>query len=114
MRVDAVAPANLVGPGELTSPNALSPTPTGQLAGAHQAEGAATPDFSQVLEKALGRVNDLLGEADRQAELVATGQAENLHDALIAMAEADLALQVTMRVTQKAISAYQEISRMQI
>ena len=49
-----------------------------------------------------------------QAELVATGDAENLHDAVIAMAEADIALQVAMRVTQKAIAAYQEISRMQI
>jgi flagellar hook-basal body complex protein FliE len=53
-------------------------------------------------------------DADRQAQLVATGDAENLHEAMVAMAEADLALQITLRVTQKAIAAYQEISRMQI
>lgn len=69
--------------------------------------------FSQVLAGALERVNDTLQTADLQARRVATGEADNLHDPLIAMAEADLALQITMRVTQKAIAAYQEISRMQ-
>jgi len=114
MRIESLPAANLVGPGELTSANTLSPNLPGRLPGGDQADSVSAPEFSQVFEKALGQVNDLLAEADHQAELVATGQADNLHDALLAMAEADLALQVTMRVTQKAISAYQEVSRMQI
>lgn len=71
-------------------------------------------EFGQVMGRELSRVNEQLVEADRQAQGVATGQAKDLHEAMLAMAQADLALQVTMRVTQKAIAAYQEISRMQI
>lgn len=125
MRINAFQPAQLVTPTEL--PSAASRLPASKLEGgstsALQPGGAAgtrsvadggPPEFSQVLGKELERVNDLLGDADVQAKRVATGDAENLHESMLAMAEADLALQVTMRVTQKAIAAYQEISRMQI
>lgn len=118
MRVNAVPLNPLPGPAELPGARALTardmaavgapPTPSAPTA---QTSG---PSFSQTLGQALGKVNEQLHEADRQAQRVATGEAENLHDSLVAMAEADLALQVTMRVTQKAISAYQEISRMQM
>ena len=114
MSIAAVSPANLVGPGELTGARALSPTLAPPAVAGAEAAAGETPQFSEVLGKAIGQVNDLLTAADRQAQLVATGDAQNLHEAMIAMSEADLALQITMRVTQKAIAAYQEISRMQI
>jgi flagellar hook-basal body complex protein FliE len=112
MRIESFQPARLIERGELGQ---------AQQAGAVAATtgGAATPvaetgGFGKVLGQELGRVNELLGQADVQAQRVATGDAQNLHESMLAMAEADLALQVTMRVTQKAIAAYQEISRMQI
>lgn len=93
-------------PGTRPAAPATSPA-AGKMAG-------ETPEFSKVLGQELGRVNELLAQADQQAQKVATGDADNLQEAMVAMAEADLALQVTMRVTQKAIAAYQEISRLQI
>ena len=114
MRIESLSPARLVGPGELTASSALVPGDVAAASGPELAPKPGKGSFPQVLGQALGQVNDLLQTADRQAQRVATGQAENLHDSLIAVAEADLALQVTMRVTQKAIAAYQEISRMQI
>jgi flagellar hook-basal body complex protein FliE len=70
--------------------------------------------FGKLLHGALQDVNTLQVEANRQAELLATGDAQNPHDAVIAMEKADLALQLTIRVTEKALSAYQQVSQMQI
>ena len=53
-------------------------------------------------------------EADRQAELLATGRAENPHDAVLALEKADLALQLTIKITEKAIGAYRQLSQMQV
>lgn len=119
MRVNAVPLNPLPGPAELPGARALTARDVAAVGGAPATPAPATgatsgPSFSETLGQALGKVNEQLHEADRQAQRVATGEAENLHDSLVAMAEADLALQVTMRVTQKAISAYQEISRMQM
>jgi len=116
MRIESFQPARLVSPGELGTGapiGAAAPTPSSPPAPAPAAPEQA-PAFGQVLSQELGRVNELLNQADVEAQRVATGDAQDLHESVLAMAEADLALQVTMRVTQKAIAAYQEISRMQI
>ena len=119
MRIESFQPARLIEQGEFSNrtgatgafnPGAVTPgTPT-----ATGGAGEPVAPFGQVLGRELQRVNDALATADQHAQQVATGQAKDLHEAMLAMAEADLALQVTMRVTQKAIAAYQEISRMQI
>lgn len=125
MRISSFEPINLLTPQEFTRAESVAkPAATTAGIGAAGLPGAvpqpvASPteqsaEFSEVLGKELNRVNAVMAEADRQSQLVATGQAEDLQQAVTAMAEADLALQVTMHVTQKAIAAYQEISRMQI
>lgn len=116
MRIESFQPARLIEQGEFSNTTAatraFNPGPVAPAAAGAAAEPAAP--FGQVLGRELQRVNDALATADQHAQQVATGQAKDLHEAMLAMAEADLALQVTMRVTQKAIAAYQEISRMQI
>lgn len=115
MRIEGFTPARLAGPQELSDSRVLAPREVPSLTPAATASaGPTSGSFAQVLDKTLGQVNDALQSADREAQRVATGEADNLHGALIAMAEADTALQITMRVTQKAIAAYQEISRMQV
>lgn len=111
MRIDSFQPANLRLPDELRAP-AQTPAPPSSTDATSAAE--APQSFGSVLGKEVQRVNDVLAEGDRQAQRVATGDSQNLHEAMVAMAEADLALQVTLRVTQKAIAAYQEVSRMQL
>lgn len=115
MRIEPSPVARLVSPSEVSfGPEVQGPAEVSRGAvGATAAPRGSQPSFSEVLATALQRVNESLQAADLQARRVATGDADNLHDPLIAMAEADLALQITMRVTQKAIAAYQEISRMQ-
>jgi flagellar hook-basal body complex protein FliE len=78
------------------------------------ATARAGGSFADALSRALGQVNALHLEADRQAELLATGRAENPHDAVLALEKADLALQLTIKVTEKAIGAYRQLSQMQV
>jgi flagellar hook-basal body complex protein FliE len=70
--------------------------------------------FGDVLGGALNNINQIQTEANRQAELLATGQTESPHDAMIAMEKAHLALQLTANVVEKAVGAYKQISQMQI
>ncbi len=83
----------------------------GEVGGAAAADGAS---FSDLLGDALGRVNAAQQQADVAMERVATGDAEDLHEAMLAIERADIALRLTAQVTQKAIEAYKEVSRMQV
>jgi flagellar hook-basal body complex protein FliE len=70
--------------------------------------------FADLLGEALHTVNSIQQDADLAAERVATGDAEHLHEAIIAMEKADLALRITVQVTQRAIEAYKEVAHMQL
>jgi len=70
--------------------------------------------FDGPLGDAIDQVNQLQLEADRQAENLALGRADNIHEAVIALEKANLALQFTIQVTKKALEAYNDILHMQI
>ena len=72
------------------------------------------PSFEEYLKNSLGEVNDLQVEAERQTTLLATGQAENVHDVTIAAAKAKISLDLTMAVRNKVVEAYKEVMRMQV
>lgn len=76
-----------------------------------KAEGGGFGDW---LTQMLHEVNDLQIAADQEANLLATGQTENLHEAVLAVERASLALELTVQVTKKAVEAYQEINRVQV
>ncbi len=88
-------------------------TPAAIAAGPPQAEGRGG-SFADLLGEALHTVNSIQQDADLAAERVATGDAEHLHEAIIAMEKADLALRITVQVTQRAIEAYKEVAHMQL
>ncbi len=70
--------------------------------------------FAKALKETVEEVNALQVQADVEAQRLATGQAENIHDAVLAMEKAALALELTIQVTKKAVEAYQEIHRIQV
>ena len=112
--LESAMPAS--GSASLGSAGIKPPEPLAPGGGAGRAEGAQTgsDSFGKLLQGALQDVNELQVQANHQAELLATGEAQNPHDAVIAMEKADLALQLTIRVTEKALSAYQQVSQMQL
>jgi flagellar hook-basal body complex protein FliE len=85
-------------------------TPLAEQKGAYD----AAVSFSQALREALGEVNRLQVEADQAARKLVTGEIKDLSEVTVAAEKANLALQLTIQVRNKAIEAYQEIMRMQV
>ena len=77
------------------------------------ADPSAVSTFDTVMDE-LGRVNDKLVQASGELQKVATGDAENLHGAMIAMEEARLEFQLLLQVRNRFMEAYQDLMRMQV
>jgi flagellar hook-basal body complex protein FliE len=74
-------------------------------------------DFGAVFKAAQNMINDAndLETAAKSEEIkFALGYSENTHDLAAAMTKANLALQFTVAVRDKAMDAYKEIMNMQI
>ena len=70
--------------------------------------------FAQVLEKAIGEVNTEQLQAYDSMQGIATGKVENLQKAVQQIEEAELSLKLALETKNKAISAYKQITQMQI
>jgi flagellar hook-basal body complex protein FliE len=71
-------------------------------------------NFGGLMQDALQQLNQLQHEADSAAVQVASGQSADLHNALITVEEASLALQLGLQVRNKLVESYQEVMRMQV
>ncbi|SES79686.1 flagellar hook-basal body complex protein FliE [Anaerobranca gottschalkii] len=81
-----------------------------------QKQGTANNNkgFGYYLRNALMEVNRLEKEADTLTKKLAAGENVDLHDVMIATEKANIALQLTVQVRNKAVDAYNEIMRMQV
>lgn len=70
--------------------------------------------FSQYLKKAVDSANEAQIKADEETNKLITGEAQDIHQVMIAAEEARLKLELVMQVRTKLVESYQEISRMQI
>lgn len=86
------APVRIAGPGEARAPDA----------------------FAAALKDAVGRVEGLRGEASDAVGRMLSGEAGDLHTAVLATQKAELAFELFLQVRNKVVSAYQEIMRMPI
>src|SRR5690349_13481823 len=78
--------------------------------------GAAETEqsFGSTLKQAVGEVNNLQNQADKTAVKLATGDLQDVHEAMLAMQKASMAFQFTVQVRNKIVEAYQEIMRTQV
>ena len=53
-------------------------------------------------------------EAEKQTQLLAVGEAENLHQVMISIAKAKTTFEFTVEVRNKMLESFQEILRMQV
>ncbi len=90
--------------------------PTGGLKAAEEtgASAAGGMSFGEVLEGALGKVNQLQNDAEQASVNLAAGKIQDVSEVVIATEKATVALQLTMQVRNKVVDAYQEIMRMQV
>lgn len=78
------------------------------------AESSPGIDFGELLNDAISRVNEMQKTSDEKSEMLAAGEADSLHEVVIASEKADLALNLTIQVRDKIVDAYNEMTRMQI
>ncbi len=72
-------------------------------------------DFGEMLMDALKEVQNAQSQSREAQNAFMAGQpGVEVHDLMIAMERASVAMQLTLQVRNKALEAYQEISRMQI
>lgn len=86
------------------------------LAMAHPAPVVAdvAPGFARWIEQELSGLNGQLLAAERGLQTLATGNAENLHDVMLQLEQARLAMQVASQVRSRVLEAYQDVMRMQV
>ncbi len=70
--------------------------------------------FAKIMTDMVSQVNAQQQAADHAVQEVHAGGAKNLHEAMIALEEADISLRFLVQVRNKAMEAYQEIMRMQV
>jgi flagellar hook-basal body complex protein FliE len=91
-------------------PLIAEPTSTASSASA-QTAGAG---FEGLLKDAISSINEIQQGASQAVDALATGQSQNIHQAMIALQQADISFQLMMAIRNKLVSAYEEIQRMQI
>jgi len=72
----------------------------------------AAEDFKDTLKNSLTEVNNIQSEKKQLIEEFATGKSQNIHELMISMQKAGLAMSMTGAVRSKIMSSYKEIMAM--
>lgn len=75
---------------------------------------AGQPSFGEVLRGFIQEVDRLQKVAEEATQRTLSGEAEDVHQVVIAMEEAQVAFRLLMEVRNKMVEAYKEIIRMQV
>lgn len=74
----------------------------------------ASSGFADTLKSMLTKVNEQQIAGDMAIQNMQSGDANHLHDVMIAVDKADVSLRMLVQIRNKALTAYEEIMRMQI
>jgi flagellar hook-basal body complex protein FliE len=86
----------------------------GQAALPGQAAPTEGTSFSDILKQAMQEVSEAQSTAEQEARKLMTGEATDMHTAILAVQKADVSFQMMMAVRGKLIDAYREVMRMQM
>ena len=95
----------------------LQMTPVKMSATSHLGETIPEPEvktFSQYMIDALKKTNALQHQSEAMDAALAAGEVDDISQVVIAAQKAELSLQLTMQVRNQALSASQELMRMQV
>jgi flagellar hook-basal body complex protein FliE len=71
------------------------------------------PDaFTETMKQSLGRVNDMQAEKKSMIQEFASGEKQNVHELMITLQKAGVAMRMTSAVRNKLMESYKEIMRM--
>jgi len=95
--------------------NPISSIVTGKIeqkiGNSEQKSGAG---FKETINNFVNDVNELQLKAGESIENFAGGEAENVHEVMIAMTKAEVSFKFMMETRNKLIDAYKEIMKMQV
>ena len=95
----------------------LEMTPVHMSARSHLGETQVqqpVKSFGEYLVDSLKKVNELELESEHLNAAFAAGRIEDVSQVVVASQKAELALQLTLQLRNRATAAYQEIMRMQV
>ena len=78
-----------------------------------RSQASGEKGFGDMLKDAIGQVNKRLVEADELSTRLAMGEHLDIAQVMSEMAKADISFRLLLQVRNKALSAYEEIMRMQ-
>ncbi len=81
--------------------------------GGKQTEDQSSLDFPSLVEKGIDRLNSKMSQADRLAAELAAGKELDIPQVMIAISKADISFKMFVQMRNKALSAYEEIMRLQ-
>jgi flagellar hook-basal body complex protein FliE len=95
-------------------PQLLNTTPIGEVVGTPlPSPGDAGSSFADALKGAVEDANGKSLEAENQVQRLVVGEG-SVHQAMIAMQDASVAMEMVLAVRNKALEAYHEIMRMPV
>ena len=77
-------------------------------------EGPDKPSFGDLLKDFAGDVNNLQFKASGSIDKLVTGQSTDVHQVMVAVEEAGIALELMLEVRNRILEGYQELIRMQV
>lgn len=96
----------------IDSPNSITLMPP--QARETNAISKSAAGFGDMLTSMMGKVNEAQITGDEAVTKLQSGEARHLHEVMIAVEEADVSLRMLVQMRNKALTAYEEIMRMQI
>lgn len=85
----------------------------GQASGV-QGDGSVSLPFQSLFEDAVSNVKETNSSLNGEIAKLATGQTDNMHDALIASEKANLSVDMVVELRNKLLDAYKEISNINL
>ncbi len=95
----------------------LAMTPVQMSAQSHIGEpkiDEPVKSFGEFMVDALKKTNELELESEKLNAAMAAGRIEDISQVIVASQKAEIALQLTLQLRNRATAAYQEIMRMQV
>jgi flagellar hook-basal body complex protein FliE len=84
-----------------------------QSAGHMKSPEPQVSSFAQTLEDSMTKVQDLQTNKDKMIQSFASGETQNVHELMISLQKAGLAMNMTAAVRNKALEAFKELTRIQ-
>ena len=95
------------------TPNSLI-THAGQAAAKSESANGGELPFADMVRDLIQDTSQQQGLVDQGVKQLVSGEADSIHDVVLAASRADLAFRLVVEIRNKLISSYQEIMRMQV